>query len=871
MAAKQKKLAGLLCLLLLSGIAAGAGLNGTVTEDGAMAQAKANTDTVAAKDQVPPGREDSTTNTTAKISTIKNVTPNNPQEVKALSEMELAAENEVLSLYVNRETAEIAVKDKRDGYAWFSNPVKRDEDQLASPLYRSELSAQVLLSYYNDKGQINTFNSFDDSVAKNQFEVDVNDSKVKVVYQIGDVSKSFANIPKIISQERFQSQILDQIKDQEARDDVAYKFRLDEKRQVYEVRKLQDYVAEELSAVLEEAGYTAEDAAWDHQENGLAEETAEARAEFTIPLEYSLDGEHLIVQISGKELKYSDAYPLASIQVLKFFGAADSTGEGYILVPDGSGALIHLNSSKLTAEPYSMPVYGLDGTFDVKDQIQRNQITRLPVFGLKNRDHAMVGIIEEGDAMSSIQADVSGRNDSYNSVSSKFQVTSMDFYTLSSGTKSSSVPMFQKKKYEGSLQLRYAFLSGTSADYTGMAAHYRTYLAKKYNLHPLEEAENTPFILEIAGAFRKSKSFLGVPYHSTESLTTFNEAVSLLEELKNAGVANIDLRMVGWFNGGIRHSSPHDIEVDGAMGGQKGLQKLLEYTQQNKIGLYPDAAFLQKYKGDSGAASFLDRGTAKVYNYNPVTYAKDLTRFSHYILSPVKLSKQIEGFLKDYSRLSMTGLSLRDMGNEVNSDFDPDHTVTRQDALAVIQQEMEKLRQGAGPLLVNGGNAYSLPYASVIVNAPTRSSRMNITDEDVPFYQIALHGYFDLAGAPYNMDEVHNPRLSMLKALETGSNVYYQWFYSPSSTVKDTDFNNLYALHYKDWFEEAVSQYNELNEILKNVRTQVIVRHERPAPGVVQTSYQDGTKITINYNNAAVSIDGETIEPQSYRVGEDGE
>lgn len=872
MAAKQKKIAGLLCLLILTSIAAGAGLQGNLKVDSASAEAAQ-----AVKDSsenTEAGQSKANTkslNTSVKINEVKNVSSNSPQELKALSEMEKVAETEALILYVNKLTSEIAVKDKRDGYAWFSNPANRDDDQIASPLYKSELSAQVLVSYYNEKGQINTFNSFDDSVAKEQFKVDVSENQVKVVYQIGNVKQSVANIPKIISQERFQTEILDKLPDQETRESVEYKFRFDEEKKVYEVRKLQDYIAEEVSALFEEIGYTAEDAAADHQENGLADEAVVANAEFTIPLQYSLDGEHLIVTVPGQELEYNDAYPLASIQVLKFFGAADMTSEGYIFVPDGSGALIHLNSSKPSAEPYNLPVYGTDGTFDVKDIIQRNQITRLPVFGLKKNDHAMVGIIEGGDAVSSIRADVSGRNDSYNSVGSEFKITSMDFYTLSSGTKTSSVPMFQKNKFDGDLQIRYGFLSGKAADYTGMASHYRSYLAKKHNLQPLDETKNAPFILEVEGAFRKSKSFLGIPYNSTETLTTFNETVSLLDELKQAGVPNIDLRFVGWFNDGIRHSSPDDIKVVGALGGKKDLQELMDYTKQNDIGLYPDAAFLQKYKGDSGSAIFLDRAKAKVYNYNPVTYGKDLTSFSHYILSPAKLSKQIDGFMKDYSKLELSGLSLRDMGDEVNSDFNPDRPVTRQESLGVIQQEMEKLKKGAGSLMVNGGNAYSLPYANVIVNSPTRSSRMNLTDEDVPFYQIALHGYFDLAGAPFNMDEVHNPRLSLLKALETGSNIYYQWFHSPSSTVKDTEFDHLYALHYKDWFEEAVSQYNEVSEILNNVRTETIASHERPSPGVVQTTFENGTTITINYNDVAVSVNGVNMEPQSYQVGEGGE
>nr|WP_237391788.1 DUF5696 domain-containing protein [Paenibacillus dendrobii] len=684
---------------------------------------------------------------------------------------------------------------------------------------------------------------------------------------MGNVAQSFANIPKAISKERFEKEILEHLKDADQRDDVKYKFRLDEQKQVYEVRKLQDYVAEELSAVLETAGYTAADAAQDNKENGAGETVASEEAEFTIPIVYALDGGNLVVSVPAKELKATKAYPIASLQVLKFFGAADAGKKGYLFVPDGSGALIHLNNKKLDAEGYNLPVYGNDGTFDVKERIQTNETTRLPVFGLKQGDHAMIGIIEDGDAGASISADVSGRNDSYNTVSSKFQVTAMDYYTLSSGTKSSAVPMFQTGKYQGDLQVRYAFLSGDAADYSGMAAAYRSYLADKYKLKPLTASKDAPFILELAGAFRKQKSLLGIPYQRAEALTTFGEAEMIVGKLKDAGIQAIDLRLTGWFNGGIRHSSPDDVAIAGVLGGQKGFLHLADYLKQNGYGFYPDAAFLEKYKNSAGAATLLDRSKAEVYQYNPVTYAKDTAKFSHYVLSPRQLPKQVDGFLKDYTKLGVAGLSLRDLGKEVNSDFDPGHPVSRQDSLAASVQELMLLKDKTGPLMIDGGNAYSLPYAGLVVNAPERSSRLNIIDEEIPFYQIVLHGYADIAGAPYNMNELQSPRASMLKSLETGSAVYYQWFASDASKVKDTDYNGLYALNYRDGLDEAVKLYREANPILTQVRNQVITAHKELAPGVVRTTYQNGLSITINYNQTAVAVDGLQLQPQSYHVG----
>jgi len=793
---------------------------------------------------------------------------NSAAERSALAGMERVAENEALVLYVHRASAGIAVQRKQGGYVWFSNPAEGANDPVASPLYKAELQSQLILTYYNGKGQLSRYNSYTDSVQKGQFDIAAADRGVRIVYRFGNQpDASWRNIPSVIGKERFEQAILSKLADDETRKQVTYKYRFNEEKQVYEVRKLQDNVAAELSALLDSAGYTAEDAERDNAENGAGLQETEDQAQFAIPVEYALDGEFLTVAVKGGEVESNPSFPLAALQVLPYFGAADGDKEGYMLVPDGSGALIRLNNGKLSAEPYQMPVYGEDGTFDVKERFLSNEKARLPVFGLKMGDQAFVGILEDGAAMGSVLADIGGRYTSYNSVNGSFRFTAMDFYTLSSGSKSSSVPMFQTPSYPGDVRLRYAFLSGEQADYAGMAGAYRDYFVAKHRLEPLAPGENAPFVLELEGAFQRRSSFLGIPYDSTEALTTYEQAIELLELLKAGGVEDVALRYVGWFNGGIRHSSPDDIEFVGALGGKQGFRKLAEYASAGGVRLYPDVAFLRKYKGSGGSADFLDRRKAAIYEYDPVTYRKLGSRFSHYVLSASRLPDVVGDFLSDYAKLGASGVSLRDMGEEVNSDFAPSAPIAREQALETIAAETGKLKERIGSVMVSGGNAYTLPYADIVVNAPMSSSGMNLTDEDVPFYQIALHGYVELAGAPFNADRGQNPRRSMLKALETGSNVFYQWFYSPSSAVKDTRYNGLYALHYRDWLDEAIALYKEADEVLKQVRGQPITGHRKLSADVTETEFGNGTTVIVNYGAADAQVGGLTIPAESYRIG----
>ncbi|MGZ9585113.1 DUF5696 domain-containing protein [Paenibacillus marinisediminis] len=794
---------------------------------------------------------------------------NTAEELQALGHMEKVLENEKLALYINRETAETAVTIKEQKYTWFSNPQGREQDALASPLYKSELSSQIILSYYNDKGQLNRMNSYTESTVKKQFVIDASAEQLKITYTFGNAPQGNDSIPKVISKERMETAILSKIADTAERDRFMARYKLDEAAQVYRVRKLQDYVAEEMRDLLQTIGYTAEDARSDEGiEQGEAVVEKE-RVQFTVPLIYRLDGEQLTVSVPLAELSYTKSYPAAFIEVLPHFGAAGLDSQGYMLVPDGSGALIHLNNRKWNAEPYVMPIYGEDDTFNVKEKWQQNEKARLPIFGLMADQRAWIGMIEQGDALASVMADISGRNHNYNSAASRFRIVAMDYYTLTSGTKSSSVPMFEENPYQGDLAIRYGFTTGDRANYAGMGEVYRSFLEDKKGMRKLEKAE-VPFMLELKGDIPIQRSFLGIPYESDIALTSFTEAEQIIGLLQDNGISRIDLRYVGWFNGGIRHKSPDSIRIDSVLGGASGFKQLMDYSSKG-VTIYPDTALMQQYYRSRDAAYFLTQDKARVYKYDPVMKQQDNAVRDYLLLTPNKLLDKTSAFLDDYKEWNTGALSLRDLGEMVYSDFDPSQAVSRQGALLQATTAAEELHKQVPKLMFNGGNAYGLPYAAAVINAPERSSRMNMTDEDVPLYQIVLHGYVDLAGAPFNQGGAVHDRTALLRAAETGMNVFVDWFYADAATVKETDYDQYMSNHYQIWFEQAVSQYKELYELSSLTREQPITGHRKLAEGVTWTQYANGITVVVNYNDSAVQMDDITIEGLSFAIGTGGD
>ena len=125
-------------------------------------------------------------------------------------------------------------------------------------------------------------------------------------------------------------------------------------------------------------------------------------------------------------------FPLCSIRVLPYFGAAGKTASGYIFVPDGSGALINLNNGRVSDNGYTARVYGKDHGVSLQtESVNDSASIRMPVYGLKDGDRAFLAVIEDGAALASVFADIAGRVSSFNTVGPAFQVMERAWTALS--------------------------------------------------------------------------------------------------------------------------------------------------------------------------------------------------------------------------------------------------------------------------------------------------------------------------------------------------------------------------------------------------------------------------------------------------------
>ncbi|MFD0712616.1 DUF5696 domain-containing protein [Paenibacillus sp. GCM10027626] len=596
---------------------------------------------------------------------------------------------------------------------------------------------------------------------------------------------------------------------------------------------------------------------------------------FIIPVEYTLESDHLRAEIVLKEIEEHDPESqITQIGFLPYLGAGGASDSGYLFVPDGSGALIRFNNGKSGYEAYRQQLYGNDDVLTQAQGMVSRQRASLPVFGVKNGDHAILAVIDSGDSLGTVRAAVSGMGTSYNHVYSEFTYRQLDNAKLLSRTwAAKEVKLLAKTASQlERIAVNFYFLNGEDGDYSGMARRYQQYLLEEKRMRKTVTAGQVPFYLDLYGAAAKRKTFLGFPYTKMEALTTYAQSEEIVDQLLKAGVGHIVLQYKGWANDGLTNNKlPSAVSPISKLGGKSGFKRLLEYMSQNQIRFYPAVDLIHFRASGNGFSSRSDTagGVTKLaapqYAYVRSTYQVNDKVKPQYLLSPLKMLEAARKLMQSYEQFSHPQMALNELGSQVYSDYRKGGT-DRGKTANIWAAALGKFNEQTYSLLLQQPNGYALPYAAHAAQLAVESSSFDIEDEAVPFYQMVLHGII-----PYSVPAVNlssDPETMLLKAIETGSSLQYAWMYAPASAVKDTPYNELYSTHYRDWVDSAVAGYKELQQILYKVADKRMTAHRQLEQGVYETVYENGLRVIVNYNEYQTVVEGRTVEAKGYLVAD---
>ncbi len=571
-------------------------------------------------------------------------------------------------------------------------------------------------------------------------------------------------------------------------------------------------------------------------------------------------------------------------------GAGDTYGstlrtDGYVFIPDGSGTLLNfynedgtlkkttqgssmygydytietIQATDANAEIYRIPVFGLVEDFQISKSVSRG--TYKPVVGNKTvvteYTRGFFAIIEEGDSFASIKANLQetpwpGASGStvYNTVYAEFKVKQNDSVNIGSsiGGGNSTMTATNDTKYIGNYTIRYTMLSDpeTAKDagyksyapsYIGMADAYRNYLIARGALEEFAKGETEttlPLYIHSYGALNAQDTFLSIPVTVEKPLTTFKDVITMSEELKSENITNVNFILEGFANGNMsKPYYPSYVKWGKEVGGADGLEELLSYAKENEIGVYPDFDFSTAYwvKACAGfsyrkhaARAMSGRYTTK-RDYDYVFQVIRQFGMGNVVSSGAYL-ELFGKFAEDYDKYEVGGISVLSLGTDLNSDFNEDYSIPREDSKVNTMELLAEMQDKYGNVVIEGGNAYALPYATDVLGIPLDNSRYAKSSASVPFLGMVLHGYINYTGGIINTSG--DVKYEVLKSLENGAALYFLLSYQNSNELKNAyamGLNENYSVDYQTWKSDVVKYYNELNGAIGSLQTAEITSH----------------------------------------------
>lgn len=698
---------------------------------------------------------------------------------------EIVASTKNMTMYANMENGYFVLKNRKNGYLWYSVPKDSDSDTITKGTVRSNIKSQLIVNYVDKEDEktaayTKSVNSYISSVENGDVKVEKISNGIRVTYGFAEIDMS-------------------------------------------------------------------------------------------IPVEYTLSGDRFVASVVFSEIDEGKISYLVSLNILPMLGAAATGENGYLFYPDGSGALIYFSEHTSLAEHITKKCYGEEMAVSNKaEKVAYEETVKMPVFGIvRDSKNALLGIVEEGDSIAEISAYCSTYSCGYNSASSAASYRFWSEKLMFKGVSGIQKTLYRVSKNH-TTQKRYSvgyyMLEGNDADYVGMANRYRQYLIESRGLR--KRITSPTFNLTLYGSAGIDASFLGVHFTRIQNLTTYNQAKEIVSELKNGGVDSMSVRYIGWQKSGISNDKLGEGgTISSDLGGKSDWNSLSSYLSENGYDFYPEVKFLSFRNSGGGVSSkkstirTIFDDVAKQVGYSPSVYSVLKTEKPTYLLKYSLLDKVMDIVLKEYKETKVKNISVPEISEMLYSDFSEKATYRDVNHYFAVNS-LKKLQDSFEKTAIVGGNMYAVPFATKIYDTPIYSSGNLNYDEDVPFYQIALHGLVNLTtpSAMQSQDSV----TCLLKSVEAGCELQFAGMKESTTVLMGTEYDTLYNTTFSDWKEYAKEWYTAYQPLLEKIYDQKIVEHKRLADKVYRTDYENGISVIVNYGDKDYAPNGITVCKAKY-------
>jgi len=411
------------------------------------------------------------------------------------------------------------------------------------------------------------------------------------------------------------------------------------------------------------------------------------------------------------------------------------------------------------------------------------------------------------------------------------------------------------------------------ATYSKMACFYRDYQINRCGCIPLKERVKDDARLKKGAesiAVRIRHGWKPVPspieYQTPENepemhvACDFDRTGDIADKFKEFGIENAEFCLVGWNYGGHDGRFPQIFPVDPRLGGEERMIALINKMKEHgyNIVCHDDATaaytiadcFDEEYLLKNKDGSLYKRpycwGGGRPHKICPQR------QYEKFEISNQKLLKEF-GFEGIHYIDVITILTLLKC-------YDKNHPATRKDAADYYRKIMKLSKENFGGFSSESGFDFAASDLDYIMYASFKGrfdEKDYMCDQIVPFWHIAYHGIILYNPGTFTLNYPAKKERNRLQLFELGGRpliCYYANFAVGHNWMGLEDFicdTDEQLENSVKWAKQMADDYDQLKE----ERYEFIVNHEELSENVFCTTYSNGTKVIVDYNNETYKIE----------------
>lgn len=604
----------------------------------------------------------------------------------------------------------------------------------------------------------------------------------------------------------------------------------------------------------------------------------------TIPREYIVDSSNVTKKLSKDDDMYSKIkgdYVITTANICPYITEVDDSQSGYMIIPDGSGAVINFNNNKTGT--VSATYYGQDMTYisPMKQEEKAQLLLGMYAFVTTTRGNkkGIIAAINQGGGQLALTA---GVNSNSKTNFAYMTATLRSTETTYTGTVSEPKTFLKLDKTLSPLDivLDYILLNENELEYGDIAKKYQDYLVNRYDgLKAGNDTTDTNVTdLTFLGTFEKYSLFLGIKYMTEDSLTTFDQAKNIINELEDQNVNNINVSYKSWTSENLEYEVGGSLKVSKVLGKTSTMQSFYKFCASKNINFYPEI-YITTAKGYNymlGSTRYSARGVGNTeaveYQYDLATGRPDKTLNEKYIISPLYYQDITDDLMNKYNKLNIWdnestngGFYLADLGNQWAGNYRNNRQVYGGDAVLYQRKVLEQISQN-GKIKIDAPCDYAFEYVDVATSVPLASKMYAVYDETISFYQLVISGLFDYTTDYVNGMSNKSVQWYFSKVLETGSNVSFLLSAEDPAVLLETDYTQYYQSYYNNWKDVIVDFNTKINQLGIHQCTLTGFKKVNGLSEVTYTNKVNGSNLVliVNSTDSSKTYNGAEIPAYSY-------